>query len=221
VASTAQIFSKETIMEEKKEIEKPTVPPQIEGAKKDIEHSVTTVDENDARKLFMIARNRLMDINHWEKYSHPVTATFRLTDPEGRDIERTAEKGDYFRIDLPGPGTVEGQGYDWVHIEAIDDRSNPDGANESIAIRVRPSFNPQRKGENVAHFFKDISTSSFVLERNGKKVTAGVYGRNEVPNTETSNVVDKVRNALVGATAIAGFSNIQWKNLVKGLIETN
>jgi hypothetical protein len=200
--------------------DKPTVPPQVEGVKKDIEHTVTTADENDARKLFMIARNRLMDVNHWDRYSGSVTSKFRLTDPQGHEIDRTAEKDDYFRIDLPAPGSAEGKGYDWVRIETIDDNPDPDGVKESIAIRVRPSPNPLEKGENVAHFFKDSATSSFVLERKGNQVTAAVYGRNEIPNTETSNVIDKVRNAVVGATAIAGFANVQWKNLLKGLIET-
>lgn len=196
------------------------VPQQEQGARKDIEHSVTAVDENDARKLFMIGRNRLMDINNWREYAKPVSATFKLTDPAGKEVDRTAEKGDLFKIDLPAPGSAEGKGYDWVRIEAIEDKSNVNGTEEFVAIRVRPVPNPENKGENVAHFFKDTSTSSFVVERQGTQVTAAVYGRNEIPNTETSNVIDKLRNAVVGVTAILGFSNVQWKNLVKGFIET-
>lgn len=198
----------------------PTVPPQMEGAEKNIEHTVSAADENDARQLFVIARNRLMDVNHWHRYSEGVSSKFQVTDAMGREVNRTVEVNDYFKIDLPGPGSAEGKGYDWVHIEAIDDRPDPDGSKESISIRARPSPNPQSTGENVAHFFKDRSTSSFVLQREGSRVTAAVYGRNETPNTETSNVIDKVRNVLVGSTAIAGLSNVQWKNLVKGLIET-
>jgi hypothetical protein len=196
------------------------VPPQHEGGWKDIDYTVVTADENDARKLFMIARNRLVDVNHWDEYSKPVSASFRLTDAEGHDVERTAEIGDHFKIRLPAPGPAEGRGHDWVRIEAIEDISDGDGPTERIAIRVRPAPSPEQKGENVAHFFNGDSTSSFVLERRGKEVTAAVYGRNEVPNTETSNIVDKVRNAVVGVGAILGLSNIQWKNLVKGLIET-
>jgi hypothetical protein len=196
------------------------VPQQEEGARKDIEHTVTAVDENDARKLFMIGRNRLMDINNWREYAKPVSATFKLTDPTGKEVDRTAEKGDLFKIDLPAPGSTEGKGYDWVRIEAIEDKSNGNGNDEFVAMRVRPVPNPENKGENVAHFFKDTSTSSFVVERQGTQVTAAVYGRNEIPNTETSNVIDKVRNAVVGVTAILGFSNVQWRNLVKGFIET-
>lgn len=207
-------------MSDNTDINTPIVPPQEQGAKKDIDHTIDTADENDARKLFMIGRNRLVGINNWHEYAGSLSATFRLTDPQGNEVDRTAEKGDYVRITLPAPGPAEGSGHDWVRIEEIEDQSDPNGADELMAIRVRPSPSPQEKGENVAHFFKDQSTSSFVLERHRNKVTAAVYGRNEVPNTETSNLIDKVRNAIVGATAIAGLSNVQWKNLVKGIIET-
>src|SRR5688572_7985592 len=102
---------------------KPTVPKQKEGAQKDIEHVVEAADEDAARKLFMIARNRLVNVNQWQKYAQGISATFQLTDQEGRELDRTGEKGDYFKIDLPGPGSAEGKGYDWVRIEAIEDKS--------------------------------------------------------------------------------------------------
>jgi hypothetical protein len=196
------------------------VPPQQEGSQKDIDHIVEAADENDARKLFMIARNRLVNVNHWREYAGPLSATFRLTDANGHEVDRTAENGDHLKIDLPAPGPAGGGGFDWVRIEAIEDRSNADGRDEYIAIRVRPTSDPQKKTDGIAHFFTDEATSSFVLERNGSKVKAAVFGRNESPNTQTSNVIDKVRNAVVGTTAIAGFASVQWKNLIKGFIET-
>jgi hypothetical protein len=199
------------------DVKEKIVPPQNEGGKKDIIHKVTAIDHDDARKLFFIARNRLLNVNSWQKVADGISATFKLTDSDGNELNRTAEKNDYFKIDLPGPGTAEGSGYDWVHIEAIEEKSDSTGPYESIAIRVRPSASPE-KGENVAHFFKDTATSTFIVERNGKEVSASVLGRNEIPNTSTTNVIDKVRNAVVGTTAIAGLANIQWSNLVKGLI---
>src|SRR5688572_8624505 len=101
-------------VEEKKAI----IPPQQTGAQKDIEHVVKTVDENDGRKLFMIARNRLVSVNHWHEYAAPFTGTFKLTDERGQEVDRTAEMGDYFKIDIPAPGSAAGKGYDWVRIEA-------------------------------------------------------------------------------------------------------
>jgi hypothetical protein len=199
------------------DVKEKIVPPQHEGGKKDIEHKVTAIDDDDARKLFFIARNRLLDVNRWHELADGPSARFTLTDAKANDLHRTAEKNDYFKIDLPGPGTIEGEGFDWVFIEEVDDRSDSTGPSERIAMRVRPSEHPE-KGENVAHFFSDHATSTFMVERNGREVTASVLGRNEVPNTATNKVIDKVRNAVVGTTAIAGLSNIQWKNLVKGLI---
>jgi hypothetical protein len=201
-------------------MDKPTVPPQEEGTKKDIDHTVTTADDNDAKKLFMIARNRLVDVNHWGEYSGPASATFRLTDPQGNELNRTVEKGDLFKIALPAPGPAEGKGYDWVKVEEIEETGNPNGQKEVIAIRVRPTPSPLTAGNETAHFFNEKATSSFVIEREGNRVTAAVFGRNEVPNTETANLIDKVRNAIVGSTAILGFSNVQWKSLIKGLVET-
>jgi hypothetical protein len=197
------------------------VPQQREGGEKNIDHTLAAIDENDAKKLFMIARNRLMDVNHWHEYASPITANFHLTDPQGHEVNRAAEKGDYFKINLPGPSRSEGEGEDWVRIEAIEETGNPDGYEESIAIRVRPAPDPRERGENVAHFFSDSATSSFVIERNAEKVTAAVYGRNEATNTKTTNIIDKVRNTVVGMSAKMGFSDVQWKNLVKGLLNNN
>src|SRR5688572_32034672 len=89
------------------------IPKQQEGAKKDIDHTVIAADESEAQKLFMMARNRLVNVNQWHHYAAPITATFRLTDPNGNEINRAAEKSDYFKIDLPAPGPAEGSGYDW------------------------------------------------------------------------------------------------------------
>jgi hypothetical protein len=196
------------------------IPDQESGTKKDIEHTVVTQDLNDARKLFDIARNRLVDVNHWDKLCGKASATFTLTDEDGNRLNRTAEQGDYFKIDLPAPGSAEGKGYDWVLIEAIEEQTNPNGNKESIVISVRPTSHPVEKGENVAHFFREDSTSSFVVARHDTTVLAAVYGRNELPNTATANIVDKIRNAVVAVTAILGFANVQWKGLVRGLLST-
>lgn len=193
------------------------VPDQQQGAQKDIIHKVQAIDQNDARRLFLAARNRLVDVNHWNEYS--ALGHFQLVDGDGNDAFRTAEIGDYFRIDIKAPGPVAGNGYDWVKIEAIADHSDVEGFEEYMAMRVRPARNPlDEKKEDTAHFFSDESTSTFLVKREGTVVTASVFGRNEIPNTDTSNLIDKLRNQVVAASAIAGLSNIQWRSLVVGLL---
>ncbi|MBC8052817.1 MAG: hypothetical protein H7Y13_07110 [Sphingobacteriaceae bacterium] len=70
----------------------------------------------------------------------------------------------------------------------------------------------------MAHFFKDDASSTFLVQRNGLTVKAEVHGRNEQANTNTEKFIDKARNILVAAGAMLGFSDFQWKSLVKGLI---
>jgi hypothetical protein len=130
---------------------------------------------------------------------------------------RTAQKGDHFKIDIPGPGSVTGEGYDWVQIEEIVEER--DEQSDSIAIRVRPASNPRNEKSDVAHFFTNAATSNFIVKREGTKVSAAVRGRNEKPNTEAEAVIDKARNTAVATGAITGFSNYQWKSLVTGLLK--
>jgi hypothetical protein len=69
------------------------------------------------------------------------------------------------------------------------------------------------------HFFEDLATSTFVIERIGNPVTARYYGRNELPNTETSEKKDIIRNAIVATGAAAGLSELQWSALLKAFLK--
>jgi len=198
---------------------KDIVPDQQTGQQTNTEYAIVSESRENAQEIFKAAANRLLDVNHWEKLCGSMSADFKLTDQDGNEIERHAEKGDHFKIDIPGPGGVEGGGYDWVLIEKIEERIDCENDIESLAIRVRPASNPNTKGNEVAHFFNEQATSSFVVERRGVQVKAGVYGRNEKPNAVIKNLVDKIRNAIIAVSAFAGISSSQWQNLSKGLLE--
>ena len=58
-----------------------------------------------------------------------------------------------------------------------------------------------------------------MVKRENSKVTAAVYGRNEKPNTDVETAGDKARNAAIATGAITGFSKLQWKSLVNGLVK--
>ena len=49
-----------------------------------------------------------------------------LINQQGNETNRLAKVGDYFQINIPGPGPAAGAGYDWVEVEAIEDHANPD-----------------------------------------------------------------------------------------------
>jgi hypothetical protein len=195
------------------------VPTQYIGSKKDFEYFVLLEDLTEAKKLFLVACNRLLNINQWDETSDGPSARFMLTDGKGNEVRRLAQKGDYFKIDIPGPGSNDGKGYDWVAIENIEVFHNENDVEESVSIRVRPASNPKEPVENVAHFFTADATSTFVVSRHENEVSAAIHGRNEIPNTKTDNTVDKIRNAVIATSAIIGLSNVQWRNLARGLIK--
>lgn len=195
------------------------IPNQEKGSKTDTHHSITAESLDAARQLFHQAKERLQDVNHWHQLAGKASAIFKLTDNEGTEANRKVQKGDHFKINLPAPTNKAGGGHDWVVVEDIEDKSDPAGESEAFVIRVRPTQNPQKPDEDIAHFFKEDATSSFAVQRETRKVTASVHGRNEVPNTEADSIFDKARNAFVALGAMAGLSNPQWKSLVKGIVE--
>ena len=189
------------------------IPENEEGIETNTESRVDLENKEKANTFFEMVKDRLRHVDVWHELAGKATADFALTDAAGNEISRPVQKGDHFRIDIPAPGSVTGEGYDWVRVEEIEER--PD----YLAIMVRPASNPNNKDQDIAHFFSDSATSSFIVKKKGLQITAGVYGRNEKPNTAVNRAVDKIRNTAIATGAVAGFSKIQWKSLVNGLVK--
>jgi hypothetical protein len=194
------------------------IPDQKEGRAITAEASSEFENALQARVFYKEARKRLLFIHNWHKIAGKLSADFQLTNDEGNEVDRLAQKGDHFRIDITGPGSKAGDGFDWAKVEDIKEVNKEDV--DSIAILVRPASNPQNSNPNVAHFFAEKSTSTFVITREGNKVTASIYDRNIEANEETKEPLDKVRNAAVGLGAKHGFSKLQWQALVDALVKT-
>lgn len=195
------------------------VPENKKGKPSDIEHSVTEANREKAIDFFRIAAKRMLNINEWHRIGSFVSAVFVLTDATGKKLERPAALGDFIKIDIQGPGSSAGDGYDWVYIEALQDNSNTAAEEESIAMRVRACQQPGKETNNVAHFFTSEATSTFIIHRNENTVTSFYHGRNEVLNTGTAKVADKVRNVVIGGVALAGLSEIQWDTLTRSFLK--
>ena len=202
-------------MEEKKAID--IIPAQVTGKAIDAESSIELKDEERARARFQKARARLENVNEWKNYAGDISATFQLIDKDQKTVKRKPEKGDYFKIDIPGPGSKAGDGYDWVRIEEIVNTSEPHV--EAFGFRVRPASNPHNEDAQPAHFYSEESTSSFIVERQGSKITASVHDRNTKPNTDAERPLDKIRDVVVGAAGALTFSKVQWQKLTDGLVK--
>lgn len=192
------------------------IPDNREGRQITAEASAEFNSVDEAKSFYKTARQRLLFIHNWGKIAGKLSADFQLTDNNGKEVDRLAQKDDHFRIDIPGPGSRAGQGYDWARVEAVKEVNKEDV--DSIAILVRPAADPQTPNPNVAHFFSEKSTSTFVITREGSMITASIYDRNIEANEETKEPLDKVRNAVIGFSAKHGASKLQWQALADALV---
>lgn len=197
-------------------MENPT-PAQIEGKQLDLQSERTLTNENESKAFFQIVKKRLLNVYEWYHIAKVPAATFALTNHEGSELVRKMQEGDFLRIDIPGPGSPKGNGHDWVKVDKIVEDNERD--EELFSITLRPTSNPENDDAEVAHFFTKMATSTLLVRRQNTKVIVEYHGRNELINTDSSDLSDKIRNFLVGLGAKAGLSFSQWKSLIEGLID--
>lgn len=193
------------------------IPKQVEGKSLDCFKSVDLPSHEQAMTFFEHIKSKLLDVNNWNEITKTPSATFTIMDALGQTMERQIQKGDYIRIDIPGPGLPSAQGYDWVHVEDI--MESKEDISESILLTLRPSADPTREDTDTAHFFKQLATSSILVERKDKHIFLHYAGRNEIINTDNASMLDNIRNFMVGLGAKMGASFPQWKALIEGLGE--
>ena len=192
------------------------IPPQFRGQEIETDATHDLKTEAEARRLYTVAKKKLLNVNNWNKVAGAFTAQFQIIDQKGNEVQREVQKGDYLRIDIPGPGTSEGDGFDWVLVEDVKEINQP--SVQSVGFRVRPNENPFGQKNETAHFYSKEATSSFIIIREKNKVIAWIVDRNLLPNTEQESLAGKIRDVAVGISAIAGFSKVQWQALANGLI---
>ena len=183
------------------------VPLHQEGSRKDLEQNIVADSIEDAEYWFVDAKDRLLDVNSWNKYCPAISAEFRLTDIHGLGVGRHARKGDLIRMDIPGPGATRLGGFEWVCIEAIEYDDYPDLSMETFAIRVRTAQNPLNNKDGHNNSPDNDATCTFVIERRGTKLFATYHSRNG-----SGNVTDTTTNQWLG------LQDTEWSCLIKGLL---
>lgn len=195
------------------------LPSQETGRQTDFTHEQKYNTLEAAHKAFQQGAGRMLSVNNWHEYSGEASAKFTLCNNQGSELEVMAEEGFFISIDLPGPGPHAGDGLEWVMIEKLVSEGSAHTAEEYVLMTVRPVPDPRKDEVEIAHFYKDASTSTFILRRDGLAVSAGAHGRNETPNNDEVDLYDKVRNTAIALLARVGLSGTQWQKLVNGLIE--
>ncbi|RYG12953.1 MAG: hypothetical protein EOO07_18310 [Chitinophagaceae bacterium] len=193
------------------------IPLQESGSEMDLQSTEEFATIAEAKSFFELAKLRLQDVNNWDRTCGTNATNFKITLADGTPSFRL-EVGNLIKIDVPGPGTLTGEGYDWVRIEQIEENTSAEDE-EWFGFRVRPCPNPGNNDKDIAHFFSKSATSTFMVRQKGTLVIAEMHGRNETPNTGSNKIVDGIRNTIVGWSAKMGLSYPQWKLLMDGLLK--
>jgi hypothetical protein len=195
------------------------LPLQETGRQTNFTHEKKFDNLKDAHPAFQAAAARLLSVNNWHEYAGAGSAKFTLCNNQGQVMDILAEEGFFLSIELPAPGSDAGNGLDWVMIEKLVAEGGADTAEEYVLMTVRPVPDPRKRSKEIAHFFQDVSTNTFVVRRDGLVLSAGSHGRNETPNNEGVDLHDQVRNTGIALAARMGLSGPQWKKLVSGVVE--
>ena len=195
------------------------IPENTKGKPTDVEHSITLNNREEALDTFKRAYKRMLNVNIWHKLSGFGSADFYSGINKAMKLTGWRRWVITFRLIYLVPGLHQVMGYDWVQVEAIEDHTNPDAEEESFGMRVRSCKNPNKPGNDTAHFFTSDATSTFIIQRKHNTVSSSYHGRNEVLNTDTEKLKDTIRNTIVGVGAMVGISELQWSRLIKSFLE--
>ena len=196
----------------------PKIPPQTQGGSHDTVsmHCANSVEV--AKINYDQLKMRLLAVNEWHKLSEKVKSNFTLYDASQHIKTQTLKIGQFIKIDIPGPGSPSGHGYDWVKVVDIQtDDKHPDFS--YYAFTVKPCAAPDATDAVIAHFYNGQATSTFIVKRIGTCIYAEVCGRNEIDNTTEVPVLDVVRNKAVAVGSKLGFGKLNWLGLTVALLE--
>jgi len=190
------------------------IPAQHQGLEKNLAYTFVCDSVEEAEDCFVDAKERLLDVNSWNKYSQINDIEFRLQDAHGREAHRHARRGDHIRLAAATLSVGRVEEFDWVAIEAIEYDDYPDQGMETFGMRLHPCATPAGNlGPNAPYSLTDNATSTLVIQRRGRKLSATYHGRNEPIQATTGSPADD--------HCWLGLSELQWANLVTGIGETN
>lgn len=192
------------------------IPEQRTGQLNDTFSHLATKERNDADMLFHEIKKRLLNINHWNEYATLTNARFTLIDANGNAINRLAAVGDYVKVVLSGLQKLISESEEHVHIGQIISLKH--GGLDVVIMKVYPCADPADNKQEVAHFFNEEASNTFLLYRTTTHIQLSIHGRNEVPNMCSGRIRKKIRNLIFALLAVAGISKIQWKSLAHGLL---
>jgi hypothetical protein len=148
----------------------PLFMPQNFGPFMSMEHTIIADSIEYAEDSFVDAKERLLDVNNWKRYTSLPGAVFELRDSHGKLVNRKAHKGDHIKINMPGAGDV----HCCVVIEALEYDDYPDLCMETFTMRIKPCEHGEGNDEE-----ETALEGALVIERRNKHLFANFHRRND------------------------------------------
>lgn len=162
-----------------------------------MEQYISTKTLEDAEDTFVDAKERLLDVNHWNRYCNVPGVFFSLTDGHSRLVSRKAHKGDHVKINSPHMPEC------CVVIDSIEYDDYPDLGMETFTMRLQACVHNDDE-EEIGH---SGAVASLIIERRHKHVFSEYNYRNNA-----GEVVKKVSDGCFGLT------DEEWSGMLKRFV---
>lgn len=174
-----------------------------------MEFSVSIPDFEDARDFFLLAKDRLLDINDWGKMLQTNDFQIYLTDNNGHKVHRDAHVDDLVVI----KGLIDNS-EKWVRISKLQYDFFPDIKSEAIYILLESSYPPS--GYDPANT-AEKGTETVLIKRDYKTITAHCNGGNELPDVDDMHPDEHV-NTSQDIHPVLNMPSIQLQKLLEALL---
>ena len=192
------------------------LPANKKGSKNNAAAFIICDSEAKALQKFSELSEKLLRINEWKIYARKNPTEFYLHQKENQK-SAIAQVKDFVKIRMPAPKNQSGKGFDWVIVNDI--RSLDEPQKKILLLQMRPHSCPISSKRNVAHFYTDAASNTFILAQKDKTIQLSIHGRNEVPNTKKLGFINSMRNFFVANGGIFGGSKVQWQDFADEFIK--
>ncbi len=126
-----------------------------------MEYSINIPDFDDAREMFLLAKDRLLDVNDWNSLFAGNEYNILLTDDKGQKRHRDARVDDL--VNISATNNMGNTSDTWVKIKTIQYDFFPDIRSESISLLLEMTYSPS--GDGVDNMNNEVATILIKRER--------------------------------------------------------
>lgn len=149
-------------------------------------------DIDDAKDIFLLAKDRLLDINDWKMLLKNTDYDICLTSVNGKKVHRDARVGDKVRISTTNKGISADM---WTQISQIQYDYFPDIDSETISILFHVAFSPSGNGIDYFRNSAD-SNETIIIKREKDTLTVHCNTGCEIPqiedNTPDAHIINQI-----------------------------